>query len=79
MVLEAGKKKRKKKRLQIVIGSIFFWCSELNCFSYCVSEYKFSLHPILQAMEELRKFMMLKNLPNKNRQKLMRNLRVCSQ
>ena len=33
---------------------------------------------ILKAMEELRKFMMLKNLPNKNRQKLMRNLRVSS-
>ena len=30
----------------------------------------------LQAMEELRKFMVVKELPSKNRQKLMRNLRV---
>ncbi|VDI71716.1 Hypothetical predicted protein [Mytilus galloprovincialis] len=32
-------------------------------------------HTILTAMEELRKFMMIKDLPSKNRQKLMRNLR----
>lgn len=31
----------------------------------------------IQAMEELRKFMIVKTLPSKNRQKLMRNLRVC--
>jgi len=33
-------------------------------------------HAIMTAMEELRKFMMIKDLPSKNRQKLMRNLRV---
>ncbi|CAG2222632.1 unnamed protein product [Mytilus edulis] len=33
-------------------------------------------HTILTAMEELRKFMMIKDLPSKNRQKLMRNLRI---
>ncbi|KAK3610322.1 hypothetical protein CHS0354_029791 [Potamilus streckersoni] len=33
-------------------------------------------HMVLTALEELRKFMMVKNQPNKNRQKLMRNLRV---
>ncbi|KAK3086885.1 hypothetical protein FSP39_024881 [Pinctada imbricata] len=33
-------------------------------------------HTVLTAMEELRKFMVVKDLPSKNRQKLMRNLRV---
>ncbi|KAL5022859.1 hypothetical protein ScPMuIL_002014, partial [Solemya velum] len=33
-------------------------------------------HLVLTAMEDLRKFMIVKTLPSKNRQKLMRNLRV---
>lgn len=31
---------------------------------------------LLQAMTDLRKFMVIKDVPCKNRQKLMRNLRV---